>query len=294
MRPRCERITSPSCARYLFRFYNTSYDDNLKDLQLPKRVREGMEETYFVIRASAVALVSSVLLIVTSVLSVILTYAMQSNWRKIDRVPFISDAHYDNTQSPIFSAMTAVVGMVSATTVVLTFLTTESRRKERFASAEPTPNVQNSPNLRLKRRRYTCISRIGLSAGIAGFVMLVIAAATYTELSAHFITIGISSACITIWMIVVCVTLPYPVLPPTPLDVFAWWGLVICTVGLFISMTGFAIGKAIDKSLLVAVVMEYVGIGSLFLFLILLSYELRSSVLLLQPRISSAAQVHAL
>lgn len=58
--------------------------------------------------APVLAYFASALILGTSALQVALTYILQSRWRRVRTLPFLSDATYDTTQAPLFVATTAV------------------------------------------------------------------------------------------------------------------------------------------------------------------------------------------
>lgn len=104
------------------------------------------------LRPAVFAAVAGVLLLATAGTSITLTYLRQSRWREIKRIPYISDAHYDEIQSPIFVAMSSVTTLISLLAVILTFFVAHDRLHPGALSSSPSrplsPSTQkNKPPL---------------------------------------------------------------------------------------------------------------------------------------------------
>jgi len=228
------------------------------------------------LRPSIASLMSSTFTVLTSVLSVILTYSWQGKWRNIERLPFVSDAHYDDIQSPIFTMMATLTAMSTMITVLLTFLVSNDRRCEALDSSDILSNRRLRFPLHTSNRVEHLLITLGLIAGLTGSLLLAVAAACSSKLSLHFVAISLSFSCSILWACAVSLTLRAHHARESGIEILNSAGMQVCVLLLFGAVTGLVVLH--PTNLLAAVMMEYIVIVLLVIFFLLLSFRLRGSV----------------
>jgi hypothetical protein len=83
------------------------------------------------LRSSLAANTAGALVVLTTVLQLALTYILQSRWRDISTLPFLSDATYDSRQLPVFITTTAV----TAAALLLAAAAAAAAQRRRAAAA---------------------------------------------------------------------------------------------------------------------------------------------------------------
>lgn len=246
------------------------------------------------LRPSFIAFITALALIATCGTSVSLIYMWQTEWREIKRLPFISEAHYDDRQSPIFAVMTAVTAMFAFVTAICVFIVTCERNtrilydlptEARHATASADELDFKSDEVCQRSvedsRRVHRLALLGLASGCGGATLTLMTGAISAKMVLHLPVVITSEIMTTIWTSLVNLTLSAPVHPPSFAQRFCATCMWVCTASLCSSL--FAILAITDKSTSLIVLVEYVTVSVTAIFFFLLSFRLSGSALRVDP-----------
>lgn len=242
----------------------------------------------FTVRPALPAFLAASLILGTSITSVALTYAWQGKWREIESIPFVSEAHYDELQSPIFAAMTALSSLTSLTSVLLTYLVTLSRRHRwiSFAMA-PTPADTRPDALFLHAKFFAAsclhhgvaahkaLSFAGLVCGLLSSALLFLAGAVSVKRHLHQVVVLASLVTTILWTVFVSLTLKAHAYPEPRWQAACRVLMWLCSAWLVATSLAIPVLAGRDDSSVV--LMEYLNIAGTSGYFLLVCWRLRKS-----------------
>lgn len=241
------------------------------------------------LRPALISALSSFLTLFTAILSVTLTYLWQSSQRSIDRPPFISDAHYDDFQSPIFAVTATITALSIALTVLLTWFVSLHRLNYHRNNPAASHSKYYCPfPLRIRGRAQQPLCAFAGLFGLSGALFLILAAATNTKASFHIVAFGLSLGANVLWAFIVSLTLESPGTDSaeSKLHLFCLLSMQLCVLLFAACAVAFAVLHWVGL-LFAAAVLEYIDIAATAVFLLLLSFRMTTS------RVVSVSTDHA-
>lgn len=250
--------------------------------------------TRYYILPSLIALVTGFTLASTAITSIALTYAWQTKWRKLYRLPFISEAHYDDMQSPIFSTMTAATAFCSLVTVIATYIVTRRRGYEyglpEYQLAADNLGINDeervvslgasiSPVCLSPGTEVRC-AKSALVCGCTSALLLLIAGAISAKLSIHMIFARSSFVSTSFWSLFVNLSLrsrtEQNYLSQKAHRAAMW----ACTIVQFSCVL--SIISIVDQTTSLIVIVEYITVTASTIYVFLLSFLLARSKIRMQ------------
>lgn len=236
------------------------------------------------LQPSLFPLLNAILALFTSGLSVTLTLLWQSKWRTIDRPPFISDAHYDEHQSPIFAVTTTLTAISGLCTALLTWMVSQQRACRRFidinATCVPPTTVCGRCHLPLRIRGswQRPLATVALIFGLIATAFLLLGAAVNTKARLHTVSIMAGFGCNLVWAFFVSMTLESILGDHAEgyRQFCCVLGMQLCVVLSFSAVAGMRTMHG-NELYFAAAVLEYIFVLLGDVYLVLLSFRLRES-----------------
>lgn len=239
--------------------------DSCQNLLLTTHTMKGLQVR---IRASLFPALTAVIMMLTSCVSVMLSLLWQEQ-HESRSIPYISDAHYDLEQSPVFTALVTSTGML----FILSIISVHIALCKRKIGACVDPQ-RCSPESAFKT-----FSTMSLVFGSVAAICLILTGSLYSDFWSHAVAAITSGTALVLWMVSVIVMLAMIPDTSTLSEKIGYRLMISCALCYSGSVIAFVVLRARNGNES-GVVMEYVAVGVANLFLILVCGQLRSCKLL--------------
>lgn len=216
------------------------------------------------IRASLFPAFTAVAMVLTSCVSI--TFSLLWQERNESRsIPYISDAHYDLKQSPVFTALIALTGMLFILNTISTYIALCNKYFHACLDHQ-----RCSPESVFK-----AVCKMSLVLGCVSGTCMILTGALYSDLVVHVVAAITSGSALVLWILSVVAMLGLISDASTISKRIGYRLMISCPVILGGSLIAF-VGLRAQYGNESGVIMEYVSVGVTCLFLILLCGQVHS------------------
>lgn len=253
------------------------------------------QSVQYQIRPAAVVCITGLSMLLTSTVSIALTYIWQTKWRHLRRLPFISEAHYDQYQALIFTTMTVLSATLSFATSLLAFVVSnDPSLKYSSTMNRDSPLVQQLSTSKVKQgeerqaasrwhllstvelspNMHGSLCRLALFCGTLGSICITFSATISIKFPAHSVVSYFAFSLSCFWSILINITTHIPVSSWGTLDTIsipcAWVCSAVMAFSVIVSIA------MPDKTTSLIVIFEYIYVGAIVLFLFILAIRMNS------------------